>query len=170
MQRKPIPESTYTGCALVSRRISILTSGRITVGAANSLAVLEVTSLPMNPFRPLKRNVLCRSLGCVSSRVRVRARRSETTGSFPGWPVPRRRWVNVGRNFENNSKNKLRTDYPKTRWKTVEQLQRKSLRGNDGPLISSAHNPKVAGSNPAPATMHLYLHILAAIVRSQFSA
>ena len=61
----------------------------------------------------------------------------------------------VGPESENKSKNKLRTEYPKTRWKTVEQPQRKSLRGKDGPLISLAHNPKVAGSNPAPATKPL---------------
>ena len=34
----------------------------------------------------------------------------------------------------------------------VQQGQRMSLRGKDGPLVCWAHNPKVAGSNPAPAT------------------
>src|ERR1039457_4745390 len=78
--------------------------------------------------------------------------RSKITDPFPGRHFPSCRWVNVGSDFENNSKNKLRTEYPRTGWKTVKQPQRKSLRGKDGPLISLAHNPKVAGSNPAPAT------------------
>ena len=46
----------------------------------------------------------------------------------------------------------MRTEHPRTPWKTVEYHARKSLRGKDGPLIYWAHNPKVAGSNPAPAT------------------
>src|SRR5208283_4200501 len=78
--------------------------------------------------------------------------RSKITDPFPGRHFPSCRWVNVGSDFENNSKNKLRTEYPRTRWKTVKQPQCKSLRGKDGPLISLAHNPKVPGSNPGPAT------------------
>ena len=60
--------------------------------------------------------------------------------------------IDSPRHFENRSKNKLRTEYPGTGWKTVKQGACKSLRGKDGPLIYWAHNPKVAGSNPAPAT------------------
>ncbi len=54
--------------------------------------------------------------------------------------------------FENRSKNKLRTEHPGTGCKTVKQGACKSLRSKDGPLVCWAHNPKVAGSNPAPAT------------------
>ena len=52
----------------------------------------------------------------------------------------RRNWEQIGNNFGN----KLGTEHPRTPWKTVEQGEAKSMRGKDGRLFKSAHNPKVA--------------------------
>src|SRR5437763_10960717 len=54
----------------------------------------------------------------------------------------------------NTSWNNCGTEYGKTRCKTVEYPVTKSLKGKDGWMFVSAHNPKVGGSNPPPATMN----------------
>src|SRR5579872_2523867 len=52
----------------------------------------------------------------------------------------------------NRSGNKRRTEYPKTGYKCINQGARKSLKGKGGHVFVMAHNPKVGGSNPSPAT------------------
>jgi hypothetical protein len=53
----------------------------------------------------------------------------------------------------NNTKNKSGTEHPGIGSNMVQQHQAKSLRGKDGLFLYPAHNPKVASSNLAPATM-----------------
>ena len=57
----------------------------------------------------------------------------------------------------NNSGNKLGTEHPGRGSNSVQHGARKSLRGKDGLVDFTAHNPEVAGSNPAPATKISFL-------------
>src|SRR5215467_6264147 len=56
----------------------------------------------------------------------------------------------------NRSWNKCGTKHDRTACKTVDQQESKSLRGKDGRALILAHNPKVGGSNPPPATKNFF--------------
>jgi len=60
--------------------------------------------------------------------------------------IPEDRWSRDPTFFEEQIRNKLGTEDPRTGWNTVEQGLYKSMRSKDGRLFCAAHNPTAGGA------------------------